>query len=104
MFGEIYNVSGGNELSNINLVKKILFVLNKPEKLIKFVKDRPGHDKRYSLDSTKAEKKLFWQPKYTFEDSLKTTVEWYVENEKWWTPFATEKILHPTPWKQRGKK
>ena len=97
--GEIYNISGGNEISNIDLVKKILSILDKPEKLIKLVKNRPGHNKRVSLNSTKAEKQLFWQPKHTFEESLKNTVQWYVQNEKWWTPFATEKILAPTPWK-----
>jgi dTDP-glucose 4,6-dehydratase len=101
--GEIYNVSAGNEISNIDLVNKILALLGKPESLIKFVKDRPGHDKRYSLDSTKTQTNLLWQPKYSFEESLKTTVEWYVQNEKWWTPLATENILHPTPWKKSGK-
>jgi len=101
--GEIYNVSSKNEIPKIDIAKKILAILDKPENLIKFVKDRPAHDKRYSLNSNKAEKELFWLPKFSFEESLKNTVEWYVKNEKWWTPFATETVLHPTPWKNAGK-
>jgi dTDP-glucose 4,6-dehydratase len=100
--GEIYNVSAGNEISNIELVKKILKQLNKPETLITFVEDRPGHDLRYSLDSSKLQTTLNWQPQTTFTQALESTVTWYCENEPWWTPFATEEILHPTPWKQRG--
>jgi dTDP-glucose 4,6-dehydratase len=87
--GEIYNLSGKNNISNIDLTKKILAMLDKPKKLIKFVKDKQGYDKRYSLDSTKAEKQLFWLPKYNFEDSLKTTIDWYTQNQNWWTPFST---------------
>ncbi|MCK4463994.1 MAG: dTDP-glucose 4,6-dehydratase [Candidatus Omnitrophica bacterium] len=88
--GEIYNVGGGNELKNINLTKKILKTLGKDEKLIKFVKDRPGHDKRYALDSAKL-KKLGWKPKYKFEDALKETVYWYKENTKWWNRLKKRK-------------
>lgn len=97
--GEIYNVSTGNEITNIEIAKKILKILNKPESLITFVEDRPGHDTRYSLDSTKIRTTLGWYPKSTFEESLQSTLEWYLKNEHWWTPFATEVILHPTPWK-----
>ncbi|MCJ7762318.1 dTDP-glucose 4,6-dehydratase [Candidatus Bathyarchaeota archaeon] len=97
--GEIYNVSAGNEISNIEIVKRILSMLHKPESLITFVEDRPGHDTRYSLNSAKIQKSLGWQPKHPFQQSLDSTVQWYVENEKWWSPFATETILHPTPWK-----
>jgi dTDP-glucose 4,6-dehydratase len=100
--GEVYNVSAGNEISNIEIVKKILVLLHKPESLITFVEDRPGHDIRYSLDSTKARSALRWQPKYSFTQSLESTVQWYVENEQWWTSLATEAILHPTPWKLSG--
>lgn len=100
--GEVYNVSAGNEISNIEIAKKILSVLNKPESLINFVEDRPGHDTRYSLDSSKIRNKLNWQPKCDFEKSLESTVRWYLENEHWWTPFATDVILHPTPWKLGG--
>ncbi|MBC7091097.1 MAG: dTDP-glucose 4,6-dehydratase [Nitrososphaeria archaeon] len=97
--GEVYNVSGGNELANINVVEKILDLLNKPRNLIEFVEDRPGHDIRYSLNSNKIFRELGWKPKHRFEDALKGTIEWYVENEWWWKPLADERILHPTPWK-----
>jgi dTDP-glucose 4,6-dehydratase len=97
--GEVYNVSAGNEISNLEIAKKILTILDKPESLITFVEDRPGHDLRYSLDSTKTRSMLGWQPKFSFQQSLESTVRWYVENENWWTPLATEAILNPTPWK-----
>ena len=100
--GEIYNVSAGNEVTNIDIVKKIISILNKPESLITFVEDRPGHDTRYSLDSCKLRTTLGWQSKCNFKQSLESTVKWYLENEHWWTPFATEVILHPTPWKLGG--
>ena len=100
--GEIYNVSAGNEVTNIDIVKTIISILNKPESLITFVEDRPGHDTRYSLDSCKLRKTLGWQSKCNFKQSLESTVKWYLENEHWWTPFATEVILHPTPWKLGG--
>ncbi len=100
--GEIYNVSAGNEKTNIEIVKKIITQLNKPESLITFVEDRPGHDVRYSLDSSKLQAELGWKPNSTFEEALSTTVQWYLDNEHWWTPFATDVILHPTPWKLGG--
>ena len=97
--GEIYNVSSGNELDNLTLVKKILKIMGKSEDLIEFVEDRPGHDVRYSLDSSKIRRELQWKPKYSLEDALKNTVEWYLTNESWWKPLANENVLHPTPWK-----
>ena len=97
--GEIYNISAGNELPNIEIVKKILDLLKKPQSLISFVEDRPGHDARYSLDSSKIRSKVGWKPKFSFEETLAATVNWYVQNESWWKSLATEKILHPTPWK-----
>ena len=102
--GEVYNVSAQNEITNVEIVRKILQLLKKPEELITYVEDRPGHDTRYSLDSTKLRTELKWQPKFSFQKSLETTVQWYVENEKWWAPFATEDILHPTPWKKSGNR
>jgi len=99
--GEIYNISAGNELPNIKIVKKILEILNKPEDLITFVEDRPGHDIRYSLDSSKIGFELGWKPKFSFKEALEATINWYVNNEWWWKPLATEKTLHPTPWKLR---
>lgn len=100
--GEVYNISAGNEIPNIQIAKKILSILNKPESLLTFVEDRPGHDIRYSLDSTKARSIVGWQPRFSFNESIESTVRWYVENEKWWTLQATEAILHPTPWKLSG--
>jgi len=81
--GEVYNVGSGNEMKNINLTKKILCILAKHEKLIKFVKDRPGHDKRYALNTEKLQK-LGWKPGYNFEEALKETVLWYKQHIKWW--------------------
>jgi len=97
--GEIYNISSGNELSTITVVKKILDVLNKPEDLITHVEDRPGHDTRYSLESSKIRNELGWKPRHSFEKALQKTVEWYLTNEEWWKPIADERVLHPTPWK-----
>lgn len=97
--GETYNVSTGNELQNIDVVKTILKITSKPESLITFVEDRPGHDSRYSLDSSKIKVELGWRPMHSFEESLKQTVSWYVKNEWWWKPLATERTLHSTPWR-----
>jgi dTDP-glucose 4,6-dehydratase len=97
--GEIYNISANNELQNIDVAKTILGVMNKPENLITFVEDRPGHDMRYSLDSSKIRTELGWKPKHNFEEALKQTVHWYINNEWWWKPLATERTLHSTPWK-----
>jgi dTDP-glucose 4,6-dehydratase len=100
--GEIYNISAGNEISNIEIAKQILKTLRKPESLITFVEDRPAHDIRYSLDSSKIRSTLNWQPKASFPQSLESTIQWYVENEHWWAQLATQDILHPTPWKHSG--
>jgi dTDP-glucose 4,6-dehydratase len=100
--GEIYHVSAGNEIANIEIAKRIIALMDKPESLITFVEDRPGHDTRYSLDSSKIRNELGWKPKFGFEESLTSTVKWYLDNEHWWSPFATDVILHPTPWKLGG--
>jgi len=97
--GEVYNISAGNEISNIDIAKNILSLLKKPESLIAFVEDRPGHDLRYSLDSTKTRSTLGWKPRFSFAEAFESTVKWYVENEHWWGPLATSATLHPTPWK-----
>ena len=81
--GEIYNLGGHSERSNLELVKLILNTLDKPESLIEFVTDRPGHDLRYAINSDKAEKELGWQRSYTFEDGIKETVKWYLDNQDW---------------------
>lgn len=81
--GEVYNIGGNNEKSNIDIVKLILHELNKPESLIKFVSDRLGHDRRYAIDSSKIRKELGWKPKYTFEEGIVETIDWYVNNQDW---------------------
>jgi dTDP-glucose 4,6-dehydratase len=81
--GEVYNIGGHNEKQNIEIVKLILKELNKPESLIKFVKDRLGHDRRYAIDSSKISKELGWKPKYTFETGIVETINWYLDNQDW---------------------
>ena len=81
--GEIYNIGGSKEITNMELTHTILEFLGKPESLIKFVNDRPGHDKRYALDITKM-KSLGWKPRHDFRSSLKLTIDWYKANEAWW--------------------
>ncbi len=82
--GEIYNVGGHNERTNLEVVKTILRELGKPESLITFVKDRPGHDRRYAIDPTKLHNELGWLPTTTFDEGIKRTIRWYLDNEKWW--------------------
>ena len=82
--GEVYNIGGHNERSNLEIVKAILKELNKPESLITFVTDRPGHDMRYAIDPTKIYNELGWLPKTKFDDGIKQTIEWYLENRPWW--------------------
>jgi dTDP-glucose 4,6-dehydratase len=82
--GEIYNIGGGTELSNLELTHKILSLMNKDESIIEFVEDRLGHDSRYSVDISKISEKLQYQPSIDFENGLMETVNWYIENEKWW--------------------
>ena len=85
--GEAYNVAAHNELTNLELTKMILKELDKGEEMIEFVKDRPGHDKRYALNTEKIES-LGWKPKWKFEDALRYTINWYEENEWWWKPLV----------------
>ncbi|ULT56451.1 dTDP-glucose 4,6-dehydratase [Neobacillus drentensis] len=82
--GEVYNVGGNNERTNIEIVQTILKQLGKPESLIKFVKDRPGHDRRYAIDAAKLRNELGWKPKYTFDTGIEQTINWYLENKQWW--------------------
>ena len=89
--GEIYNLGGHAERTNLEVVKTILKQLGKPESLITFVTDRPGHDRRYAIDSTKVEKELGWDRTYTFEEGIKETIDWYVNNQKWIEDIKTGK-------------
>ena len=82
--GEVYNIGGHNERTNLYVVKQILKELNKPESLITYVTDRAGHDLRYAIDPTKTRTELGWEPTTTFEEGLKDTVKWYLENKIWW--------------------
>ena len=82
--GEIYNIGASQEMYNIDIVKLILKELGKSENLIEYVKDRPGHDRRYAIDSSKIETELGWKPEYKFEEAIKETINWYKENISWW--------------------
>ncbi|MFB0522781.1 MAG: dTDP-glucose 4,6-dehydratase [Candidatus Bathyarchaeia archaeon] len=96
--GEIYNIASGNERTNIGVARLILKILKKPESLIRFVSDRPGHDRRYSLDTAKI-RRFGWKPKRTFRKALENTVEWYVNNKWWWQPLLEDKFIQSdTPW------
>jgi dTDP-glucose 4,6-dehydratase len=82
--GEVYNIGASNEMPNIKIIKLILRHLNKSEELIEYVKDRPGHDRRYAIDSTKIQKELGWKPAFSFENAIVDTINWYLKNENWW--------------------
>jgi dTDP-glucose 4,6-dehydratase len=82
--GDVYNIGGHNEWKNIDIVKLVLKEIGKPESLITYVKDRPGHDKRYAIDAAKIKNELGWVPAYQFENGIKKTVQWYLQNKKWW--------------------
>ena len=84
MPGEIYNVGGHNERSNLAVAKAVLGIMGKPESLITLIQDRPGHDRRYAIDPHKIQQELGWSPAIRFEDGLKKTVGWYLENRAWW--------------------
>ena len=86
--GETYNVGGNNERRNIDVAKLILNELGKDESLITYTKDRPGHDLRYAIDATKIKTQLGWSPRYTFEEGIKDTINWYLHNKEWWASLA----------------
>lgn len=82
--GAVYNIGGDHDVPNIEVVRLILDVLGKPQTLIKHIEDRPGHDRRYAMDSTLIKTELGWKPGHTFEQALRSTVDWYVNNREWW--------------------
>lgn len=101
--GEVYNIGGGNELSNIVLTKTILKQLNKKETLIQYVDDRLGHDRRYALSCHKIENELGWKPKYTFQEAVKLTVNWYVKNISWWKKIKDRQEQYKNFYKKQYK-
>ena len=91
--GEVYNVGGNNEKANIDIVKMIVSALGKDESLIEYVQDRPGHDRRYAIDNTKIAAQLGWRPKYSFEDGMASTIEWYLANGEWVDCVASDEYI-----------
>ncbi len=91
--GSSYNISSGNELNNETIVKKILFLMKKSENMIEYVNDRPGHDFRYSMNSSKIRNELGWNPKVNFEEGLQKTINWYLENQEWWKNISQETLV-----------
>ncbi len=91
--GEIYNIAGENEKANIEVVRMILKELGKPESLIRFVKDRPGHDRRYALDISKIKRELGWKPKISFEEGLEETIKWYLKHKEWWQEIISGEYM-----------
>jgi len=96
--GQVYNITAYEEITNKTMVEKILDILGKSNDMIEYVEDRPGHDKRYSIDCSKIENEIGWSPKYEFDDAIKQTVAWYIQNQSWWKPLIDENTLHPQPW------
>ena len=98
----VYNISTSNLMTNIDIVTKICSMVKQKtgkEAEIKFTADRPGHDRRYSLNSTRIREELVWRPEIDFDTALSKTVLWYLENEAWWSPLIDASIMHPQPWK-----
>ncbi|HET6784976.1 MAG TPA: dTDP-glucose 4,6-dehydratase [Erysipelotrichaceae bacterium] len=92
--GEVYNIGGHNERTNLEVVQTILHELNKPESLIQYVTDRKGHDLRYAIDPTKIETELGWKAEYTFDTGIKQTIEWYLNNKTWWENILSGEYKH----------
>ena len=101
--GHVYNITAYEEITNKAIVKKILDILEKPHSMIEYVGDRPGHDKRYSINCSKIENQTGWKHQYNFDEALKQTVTWYLENQSWWEPLVDENTLHPQPWTINSK-
>ncbi len=91
--GEVYNFGASSERHNIDIVRQVLGLVGKPQSLVRYVKDRPGHDRRYAIDARKAQEKLGWAPRRRFEDALAETVRWYVEHRGWWERIISGEYL-----------
>jgi dTDP-glucose 4,6-dehydratase len=91
--GEVYNFGASSERHNLDIVRQVLALVGKPESLIRYVKDRPGHDRRYAIDARKAQAKLGWSPRHAFEEALAETVRWYVERRAWWERIISGEYL-----------
>ncbi|MCP4713420.1 MAG: dTDP-glucose 4,6-dehydratase [Planctomycetes bacterium] len=91
--GQVYNIGGDNERTNLELTKMLLDALGKDETMLEYVKDRPGHDRRYAIDADKIQTELGWRPEVGFADGLKQTVQWYIDQEKWWQAIKTGDYL-----------
>ena len=97
--GESYNISASNEIDVLTIIKKILSIMKKDPTNYELTEDRPGHDFRYSLDSSKIRNELDWSPKVSFEEGLQTTIEWYLKNQEWWKGITDIKTLNKIQWK-----
>ena len=97
--GESYNISASNEIDVLTIIKKILSIMKKDPTNYELTEDRPGHDFRYSLDSSKIRNELDWSPKVSFEEGLQTTIEWYLKNQEWWKDITDIKTLNKIQWK-----
>jgi dTDP-glucose 4,6-dehydratase len=91
--GTIYNIGGSHDVPNIEVVRGILEILGKPDSLIQYIEDRPGHDRRYAMDSTRIRDELGWEPAHSFEQALRETVQWYLDNRTWWEHVRSGKYL-----------
>ncbi len=103
--GEVYNIGGGNERTNIEITKLLLAAMGKPESLLKFVPDRPGHDRRYAIDDTKIRQEVGIAPQVPFEEGIRETVRWYLENEPWWRAVQSGEYLsfYDRWYRQKGR-
>jgi len=105
--GEIYNISSSKDINNVELVSAIGEILHRYNPSlntrIEYVQDRPAHDRRYSLDSSKIRREIGWKPTYSFESSLEETIRWYINNESWWTPLLNSNVLDAQPWTRDWK-
>ncbi len=92
--GEVYNIGGNNELANRTITETILRAMDKPwNEWVHYVKDRPGHDRRYAIDASKIKRELNWEPRHRFEQAIRQTIQWYVQNESWWRAIKTGEYL-----------